>query len=45
MTAVVSKYNKGIIVERRKKEFFKADEFDSRQVANRFIKAFNEVDT
>ena len=32
MTAVVSKYNKGIIVERRKKEFFKADEFDSRQV-------------
>ena len=32
MTAVVSKYYKGISAERRKKEFFKAVGFESRQV-------------
>ena len=32
MTAVVSKYYKGISAERRKKEFFKAVGFEPRQV-------------
>ena len=32
MTAVVSKYYKGISAERRKKEFFKAVGFELRQV-------------
>ena len=35
MTAVVSKYYKGISAERRKKEFFKAVGFEPRQVKQR----------